>query len=344
MVKLKDIADQVGVSVSTVSRVINHDVSRSVNEDTRNRILEAAHTLGYKTNKLGKTAKGKRDAAMPGFHVGCVVAVPQNKYNHPYFSIILEGVERGLSSQGYRLEFIHSMATGDDLSDLQRLVKDHGVDGMIVVEGIQPEAYHWIKKNVRAVVGIDISDHEVPVIAYDRVAAAKAAVAHLIAKGHREIGFVGGPGRYGDIQREKRFRGFQHAMVEAGLAIDPDWIINVNWDVSQSYERMKEAFSSQGKRPTAFFCASDMMAIPAMRAATEQRLRIPEDVAFFSVDNIELSQFTSPPLTTIHVPKMEMGMIAAGTLLDYLNRRYTIPVKIWVPHELKLRHSTGDHS
>lgn len=89
------------------------------------------------------------------------------------------------------------MDTGEDLTDLQRLVKDHAVDGMIVVEGIQPEAYQWIKKNVRAVVGIDISDHEVP-------------------------------------------------------------------------------------------------AIPAMRAVAEQHLRIPEDIAFFGVDNIELSQFTSP--------------------------------------------------
>jgi LacI family transcriptional regulator len=342
LVKLKDIAEQVGVSVSTVSRVINHDVSRSVNEATRNRILEAAQTLGYRTNKTGKPAKGKRESAATAFRVGCVVAVPQNKYNHPYFSIILEGIERGLSAQGCRLEFIHSMESAMDTSRLQQLVKEHSIDGVIVVEGIQAEAYQWIKKNVRAVVGIDIADNEVPVIAYDRVAAAKAAVAHLIAKGHREIGFIGGPGRFGEVQKEKRYRGYRYAMEEAGLPIHPEWVINVNWDVSQSYETVKEAMERAGRHPSAFFAASDMMAIPAMRAVTERKLSIPEDVAFFSVDNIELSQFTSPPLSTIHVPKMEMGMIAAKTLIDYLNRQYTIPVKIWVPYELKLRHSSSD--
>jgi DNA-binding LacI/PurR family transcriptional regulator len=222
-------------------------------------------------------------------------------------------------------------------------VNESALDGMIVVEGIPADAYRWIKQHVKVIVGIDISDPEVPVIAYDRVSAAKAAVDHLIVKGHRRIGFIGGPGLQGDIQKEKRYRGYRYAMEEADLAIDPDWVINVNWDVNRSYEMVKEALEQRGKnRPTAFFAASDMMAIPAMRAAAEQQLAIPKDVAFFGVDNIEVSQFTSPPLSTINVPKLEMGMVAAKTLLDYLHRLLTIPVKILVPYQLILRQSSGD--
>ena len=87
-----------------------------------------------------------------------------------------------------------------------------------------------------------------------------------------------------------------------------------------------------------------MMAIAAMRAAAEQGLKIPEDIAFFGVDNIEISEFTSPPLSTIHVPKLEMGMFAVKMLLDYLNNRYTVPVKLIVPYTMMLRRSSGGSS
>jgi LacI family transcriptional regulator len=344
LTKLKDIAEYVGVSISTVSRVINYDANRSVNDETREKILEAAQKLGYKSNKSGKTAKLRKDSKQAMFRLGCVVAVPQNKYNHPYFSIILEGVERALSLEGYRLEFIHSMENAADLEQLQRLVKDSSLDGMIVVEGIPLLAYQWIKQHVKVIVGIDISDPDVPVIAYDRISAAKAAVNHLIGNGHKNIGFIGGPGLQGDIRNEKRYRGYQYAMEEAGLTIDQNWVINVNWDVTNSYEMLKQVLESHTKnRPTALFAASDMMAIPAMRAVMEQQLNIPNDIAFFGVDNIEFSQFTTPPLSTINVPKMEMGMIAAKMLLDYLNQLFSIPVKVLVPYELILRQSSGQH-
>lgn len=344
MTKLKDIAEFVGVSISTVSRVINNDATRSVNDETREKILDAAQKLGYKSNKVGKTSKSRKDSKQAVFRLGCVVAVPQNKYNHPYFSIILEGVEKALTLEGYRLEFIHSMESDADLDQLQRLVKDSSLDGMIVVEGIPSLAYRWIKEHVKVIVGIDISDSDVPVIAYDRISAAKAAVNHLIGNGHKNIGFIGGPGLQGDIHNEKRYRGYQYAMDEAGLTIDQDWVINVNWDVTNSYEMVKQVLERQTKnRPTALFVASDMMAIPAMRAVTEQQLSIPNDLAFFGVDNIELSQYTTPPLSTINVPKLEMGMIAAKMLLDYLNQLFTIPVKVLVPYELILRESSGQH-
>jgi len=340
--KLKDIADHVGVSISTVSRVINHDESRVVNAETRKKIWDAAQAIGYRKKQSGKLPQRKKEASKTSFRLGCVIAVPQNKYNHPYFSVILEGIEKGVQAEGYRLEFLRSMGDGGDLHEIQKLVKEHAIDGIIVVEGIDAEVYAWIKQNVRVVVGIDLADLEVPVVAYDRVSAAKDAVRHLIARGHRHIGFIGGVGLGGSIEREKRYKGYKEAMEEAGLTIDPQWVINVNWDVSQSYEIVKQALQQQSNRPTAFFSASDMMAIPAMRAVTEQQLAIPEEVAFFSVDNIEFSAFTSPPLSTICVPKLEMGRVAANLLLDYLNRKYNIPIRVYVPYELKLRQSSGD--
>lgn len=338
MAKLKDIADRVGVSISTVSRVMKNDANRSVSDETRKKIWETAEQLGYRTLR---PAKKKKAEAKTAYRIGCVVAIPQNKYNNPYFSVILEGIEKELAASGMRLEFVYSIEKETDTEQLQALVKEHQIDGMLVVERIDPEAYRWIKTNVRAVVGVDIADREVPVVSYDREAAAKEAVNHLIEQGHRHIAYIGGSEYKDDFRAEKRFLGYQSALKDAGLPIDDEWVIDVKWDVALSYELTKQAFANNAQRPTAIFAASDMMAIAAMRAATERELKIPDDIAFFGVDNIEISEFTSPPLSTIHVPKLEMGMFAVKLLIDYLENQYEIAVKMVIPYRCLLRHSTS---
>ncbi|MBT2293394.1 LacI family DNA-binding transcriptional regulator [Paenibacillus albidus] len=337
MARLKDIAEHVGVSISTVSRVMKNDSNRSVSDETRKKIWETAEQMGYRTIRSSKTKKNEPKHI---YHIGCVVAIPQNKYNNPYFSVILEGIEKALATQGMRLEFVYSIEKQSDVEQLQKLVKEHRIDGMLVVERIHPEAYTWIKANVRTVVGVDISDKDIPVVSYDRAAAAQEAVSHLIDQGHRQIAYIGGPELDDNFRKEKRYLGYQQAMKEAGLPINDDWVIDVKWDVSLSYELTKQAFENHGPSPTAIFAASDMMAIAAMRAATERGLRIPEDIAFFGVDNIEISEFTSPPLSTIHVPKLEMGLFAVKLLLDYLDNQYSIPVKMIIPYRCLLRHSS----
>ncbi|MGO4538813.1 LacI family DNA-binding transcriptional regulator [Paenibacillus sp. 2TAB19] len=338
MAKLKDIAEQVGVSISTVSRVMKNDSTRSVSEETRKRIWEVAEKIGYKANRSEKS--NRNDSKNNMVHIGCVVAIPQNKYNNPYFSVILEGVERALTEAGIRLEFIYSIENQSDIQQLQSLVKEHRIDGMIIVERIDQDAYEWIKKHVRAVVGVDLSDKTLPVVCYDRELAAKEAVQHLIKQGHKQIGYIGGPELNDDFRLEKRFVGFKSAMNEAGLPVDDNWMIDVKWDVSLSYEMTKLAFEKDGYSPTAIFAASDMMAIAAMRAATERGLRVPEDIAVIGIDNIEISEFTSPPLTTIHVPKVEMGMYAVKLLLDYLDNQYSLPIRMTIPYRMIHRRSS----
>ncbi len=338
MAKLKDIADQVGVSISTVSRVLKNDANRSVSDETRRKIWEMAEKLGYRT---ARPAKARKTEVKQTYAIGCVVAMPQNKYNSPYFSVILEGIEKALAAAGMRLEFVFSIEKPSDVEQLHLLVKEHGIDGMLVVERIDGDAYQWIKANVRQVVGVDLSDHEVPVVSYDRAAAAKEAVNSLIAQGHRHIAYIGGPELNDDFREERRYLGYAAAMKEAGLSIVPEWVIDVKWDVSLSYELTKQAFEAAVPVPTAIFAASDMMAIAAMRAATERNMKVPDDIAFFGVDNIPISEFTSPPLSTIHVPKLEMGMYAVKLLLDYLEEHYTVPVKMIIPYKCLFRHSSS---
>lgn len=343
MTTLKDVAQHVGVSISTVSRVVNNEATRSVNSETRRKIWEAVTELGYQSNKGNRnTSKGglQTPISPDAVRVGCIVAVTQNKYNHPYFSGILEGIEKGLQSYGCDLSYVY---TGDDLQNpsvINRILHDHPVDGIILVEGLDPSLYKMIRKSIPHVIGVDVSDPQIARVTYDRVEAAKAAVKHLVDKGHTRIAFIGGSGLSQDMEREKRYRGYREALRDADIRYRPEWALNSHWDVEESYQLAKQLLKNEVERPTAIFAASDMMAIAAMRAINECGLRIPDDVAIVGIDNIEFSSYSSPPLSTIHIPKLEIGQIAAKMLVDYIHHKMPIPVKVTVPFEIITRQST----
>ncbi|NOU91726.1 DeoR family transcriptional regulator [Paenibacillus sp. LMG 31456] len=328
MMKINDLCEQLNVSQATIRRDLTE-----LREQGVERVGGAAF---YKQASFASNDSLTVDSSN---QVGCIISV-SHKHMRPYFLSILEGIEKGLANHGYSLAFMHNLDDIQNEAILDSLLKESKIKGMIVVEGIKSEIYARIKKQFPTIVGIDISDHTVPVIAYDRINAAKSAVQHLIDQGHQAIGFIGGAGLTGDLEREKRYRGYKYALQEAGLELDSEWIINAGWDVNVSYSRMLELLDSSSHRPTAIFAASDLLAISAMRAVTEKGLRIPEDIAFIGLDNIEISQYTTPPLSSVHIPKYEIGMAAAKTLVDYLEAAYTLPFKMLMPYEVIVRESS----
>ncbi|GAV13737.1 LacI family DNA-binding transcriptional regulator [Paenibacillaceae sp. P-4] len=343
MVRLKDIAERVGVSISTVSRVINHDDSRRVSEETKQKIWQAAKTLNYQVtpiaNPKARTRTRHHTSPMSTHAIGCILSLPDNKYNHPYFSPIIQGIEAKLLEAGASLAFLHTQAELRSTTLFESLLKSYQLSGIICVEGMDPAQYKWLKERVPNIVGIDVADPSIPVISYDRMNAARVAVGHLITNGHRKIGFIGGKGLLGQLEREKRYRGYRIALEEAGCVWNPNWVIDAEWDADRSYEQMKQLVQ-QVDRPTAMFCASDMMAIAAMRAAAEEGLSIPGDLAFIGIDDIEFAKYSSPPLSSIHIPKYEMGYAAAKALLDGLTDPYPAPFRMLLPFSLIVRKST----
>ncbi|MFD0681344.1 MULTISPECIES: substrate-binding domain-containing protein [unclassified Paenibacillus] len=330
MMKINDLCEQLNVSQATIRRDLTE-----LREQGVERVGGAAF---YKQSSSGSTASSTLTIES-GNQVGCIIAV-SHKHMHSYFLSILEGIEQGLANLGYSLAFMHNLDDIQNDAILDNILKDNKIKGMIIVEGIKSEIYARIKKQFPTIVGIDISDGTVPVIAYDRINAAKSAVQHLIDQGHQSIGFIGGAGLTGDMEREKRYRGYKYALQEAGLELNSEWIIHSGWDVNTSYSRMLELLDSSSRRPTAIFAASDLLAISAMRAVTEKGLRIPEDIAFIGLDNIEISQYTTPPLSSVHIPKYEIGMAAAKALVDYLQAAYTLPFKMLMPYEVVVRESS----
>ncbi|WP_342431214.1 LacI family DNA-binding transcriptional regulator [Neobacillus sp. FSL H8-0543] len=342
MVTLKEIADIVGVSISTVSRVLNNDTSRSVGEQTRKKILEVAEELEYRPNAWAqKLVKGSREGSQTIGKIGCIISVPYAQFSYPYFTEILKGIESALSKRKSSLSFVHTIDELRDPEVLKKFITETKVDGIILVGSIIQDLYKIIKDNSRAVVGIDVNDVTIPTVSTDRQHASKAAVEHLLSKGHQKIGFIGGVGISGDITREKRFRGYRDAHLNAGIEINPNRIINAEWQIENCYKLMSRFIDEQkDDLPTAMFIASDVMAISAMRAAADKGLKIPEDLAFFGFDNIEISKYTAPPLSTIHIPKIEIGEMAANVLFDYMEERYVVPMRILLPYELCIRQST----
>ncbi|MCJ8013875.1 substrate-binding domain-containing protein [Paenibacillus sp. KQZ6P-2] len=225
---------------------------------------------------------------------------------------------------------------------MQQITNKHQTDGLIIIEGIEKKLYSLIKKHVKHIVGIDVSDPGIPTISYDRVEAGRAAVQHLIDQGHRVIMFIGGTGLSGEFEREKRFRGYKLALEQAGLTVHPHLVLNAEWEPDHAYHLMLKYLDTHcDQLPTAVFAASDIMAMAAMRAISEKGYQLPQDFAIIGFDDNEPSRYTVPPLSTIHVPTFEIGMVAARTILQSIHSPYPLPIKILLPFQPIFRQSSN---
>lgn len=344
MIRLKDIAEHVGVSISTVSRVIQNDQTRNVNSETKAKIWEAVKELGYIPNQHARNlVTNKQDKNNTRTMKIGWVANPKQAETNPYFATIYTGIRDSLSDHDYTLISI----TKDEIENevlLLKTIHDLGIEGLLLIDKIDDSIIEYIQQNI-PVVGLDFyyTDKNMAIIDYDREASIKMVVRHLVKQGHRDIGFIGGGHEnFEDLHAEHRFKGFQLAMEEAGLAIQTDWVINTQWKMENSYEKMKSLIKRDPLHlPTAMVCASDLMAIAAMRAVRENNLRIPEDIAFFGVDNLEMGKYSSPQLSTIDIPKYEMGRMAAKTIMEMVEGKIKLPLKITLPFELVFRESSN---
>lgn len=343
MPTLKDIADRVGVSISTVSRAISNDAARPVSKETKRKVLEVANEIGYEIEEE-QTPQAKNLQHPPEKSIGCIM--PQSLFDfHPYFTAVLSGFRKKMHELGRTPAFFMSMEEIGSPEYLRSLIRETGVKGIVAFAWYNKEQFEVLQEEGVRVLGVSLNfeNVSVPVVDCDRISAARAAVRHLVAQGHTKIGFIGGPTFSRELEGDERFLGYKFGMLEAGFGLNGSWIINANWNVDMSYSLMSDMLVrlKEDERPTAMFCASDALAIPALRAASEKGCRIPQDIAFVGMDNIEFAQYTSPPLTSVQVPRTQIGEVAAKTLVDYLEGHYSLPLKVLLPFELVLRESSS---
>ena len=337
MSTIRDVAKLANVSTATVSRVINNDTKYKITAATRTRVLEAIESLNYSLPAHPPKRRQEEVTVPTQFKVGVVLSVTKKKYNDPYFMSILSGIENRLEQEGSVISFIKTGAELCDRTNLTSLFQEP-VSGMILMETLNAEVFDYVRSHVPYIVGIDTMSQDIDNVGYDHFQAAFMATRHLIAQGHRNIGFIGGIDDPQNFMTSRRYQGYYIAMTAAGLKVEEKWCLNCEWDEDICAEQV-DAICRSGDLPTAFFSSSDLMAIVAINILSKYKFSIPQDVAVIGISDIDIAKYTNPPLTTIHIPTETIGVVAANMLLARMKGYNLPPQKILQPISLMIRNS-----
>ena len=342
-VTLSDVAKLAGVSPATVSRVVNNDALHPVNKKTAKLVLDAIVALGYSPNEYARNLRRKGPVAKENRALGILLASPIDSYNDPFFYDILLGIQTQVADMGYSLSFTYSL--GDTPPDtIQNSLGLNNVSGMILMGRMTAETLHLVEKNVKHVVyaGLNHLDHRFDEVICDGFMCAKTAVHHLAATGHRQIGFIGNAirGRSSSLVNEYRYDGYLNALEELNLPLRKELVVDTPLNMEMAFQAT-DAMLCRGVIPDSFFCANDYCAIGALKALRTHRLRVPQDVAVISIDDIEMAAYSQPMLTTVHVPRQEIGKYAAKLLADQITTKRKYAIRVSLPYHLVIRESCG---
>ncbi|UTR16103.1 substrate-binding domain-containing protein [Salipaludibacillus sp. LMS25] len=341
MVTIKDIAKQADVSIATVSRVLNNDKNLSVAPETRERIMSIASELNYIPVRQRQQTKNKKPLVNK-VEIGIVMWCSEEyEWEDTYFLSIRKGIENECNKRGILVNKIVHLGNANNM-------QIGNIDGIIVVgetdEETEIKMREKMHKNIVFVNDSpDCETFDSVVLDYEQ--ATQKALDHLLTLGHTQIGFIGGGGNHDNVQKQKedpRKFYYQKILQEKNL-YNPTYIYEVcDYFMSNGYEAMKKALKDSN-RPSAFFIASDAMAIGAIRALHEVNSQVPGDISLVSFNDIDMAGFVKPSLTTIKIYTEEMGKMAVKLLLDRLAGR-DVPVKAVMPSKLIIRESSAEKS
>ncbi|WP_439679527.1 LacI family DNA-binding transcriptional regulator [Embleya sp. MST-111070] len=304
---IKEVAHRAGVSVGTVSNVLNHP--ERVAESTRNRVLEAVELLGFVRND---SARSLRSGVANT--VGLIVLDVAN----PFFTDVARGVEDVCNESGSVVILCNSDDSGTKQERYLRVLQEQRVRGVLVTPARDAELpVADLRARGLAVVLLDRGGDRADLcsVAVDDVLGGRLAAEHLVAAGRREFAFVSGP--LSIRQCEDRRRGMRAALREAGLRLGTSTRdVTVPAMNARSGAEAARRLLDAGPPPAAIFCANDLLALGLMRELLRAGVRIPEDVAVVGYDDIEFAAASAVPLTSIRQPTYRLGRTAAELLLE----------------------------
>lgn len=338
VVTLRDVAKRCRVSTATVSAVVNG--ADWVSPPTRARVQRAIDRLGYRPNQFARGLKTQR-----GYAVGVIVSDLTN----PFFTEVVRSLSHALREDGHAF-FLCDSDHRFDLGEVHlRMLTDGHVVGVVLIGDSVPEDALRRFAGRKASVPIVAIEREYAIdgvssLLVDSEAGAFAITRHLLGQGYERIGMIGGPHEgpgSGTYARALRFQGYRRALRTAGIRFDPKLVAEGNFRYGGGQEAMRQLLAG-GKRLDAVFCANDMMALGAMSVARDAGLRIPQDLAVVGFDDIPIAALASPGLTTMAMPKSELGRAAATLLTRQLaaTGRRSPPVRRTFDTELVVRQSS----
>ncbi|HFG2120516.1 TPA: substrate-binding domain-containing protein [Vibrio cholerae] len=329
MATMKDIARLAGVSTSTVSHVINK--SRFVSDEIAERVNNAAQQLNYAPSALARSLKMNRTKT-----IGMLVTTSTN----PFFGEVVKGVERSCYHQGYNLILCNTEGDNQRMKASINTLLQKRVDGLLLMcstlEGERLDVFDRYPD-----IPIVVMDWGPILFASDKIQdnslqGGYMAAKHLIECGHKEIGCITGP--LIRHQAQMRYEGYKRALAEAGIAINPDWIVESDFECEGGYQAFEKLYQC-GKLPSALFVSNDMMAMGVIQAASQRGLRVPDDLSLIGYDDVHIAKFMTPALTTIHQPKYRLGKAAIDTLLYRLENPDTTAQVVQLEPTLVVRSS-----
>lgn len=333
---LKEIANMAGVSVSTVSRVINHSNSKVASREVQDTIWRIVRETNYVPNSTARNLKlgnNMEYVQPPTKTIGCIYARTNSTTNDPFFSQIARALEQEAFRQGYILKYSFSAYDINDANTFH-LISNNQVNGIAVLGRFDKNLLNFIKKQYKHVVytGLNTIDTDFDQVICDGYQASIAAIKYLHKLGHTSIGYVG------EKNKELRYQGYLDTMSSLNLPVTRENIIVTPLSSEGGYNGVKE-FLKKELNVTALFCANDLTAIGAMKAIKEQGLSIPSDISIISIDDIDTAQYMSPMLTTIRVPMEELGKMTAKILIDRIENGKNLPMKVELPFSIITRES-----
>lgn len=333
---LKEIAQEAGVSISTVSRVVNKNTPGAASKEVQDKIWEIVRRTGYTPNPMARTLKlGEEGIAAPSRSIACLFARTSDTVTDLFFSSLARSIEQEAFKRNYVLKYSFSSFDINHPGTF-RLITDNHVDGVVILGRCDKALLKTLKQyfNYVAYTGLNNLEAKYDQIICDGSQAAAAAVQYLLDLGHRKIAYIG------EIQQENRYTGYCSALEARRIPLRKEYVINVPLSSEGGYQGVRKLLAAKSDA-TAFFCCNDITAIGAMRALQEAGRSIPKDASVISIDDIDTAQYLTPMLTTVHIPVEEMGQMTAKILIDRIEGGHRLPVKMELPFYIATRDSCG---
>ena len=315
-ITIKEIAEMAGVSKASVSYVMNG--KGNVSKVTKKKILKIIKDTNYVPNKNSRKLRTKKN-----FMITIASPVEASPFDNLFYLDITKSVMERCRESGYSLSICNLPSDEKIPNELL----GGNTDGVIFFQSAAPDILNALERQSVPFVITDAysADPSHIIVTTDNEFFTETAMDYLISKGHKEIAFI--TSQYLPEYYSQTYNAYKRAISSVNSHIPPEWIQSGAYDESSAYECMTRIIDS-GRIPTAVFCAGDIFAVGAMKCAVERGYKIPGDISFMGIDDILISSYINPPLTTIHIDKKEMGDISIELLFKMIRGETAESVRI----------------
>lgn len=332
MANINDVARAAGVSITTVSRVLNNNYP--VKEETRNKIEQAIEKLNYKPNTMARSLITKKSSM-----IGVIVPGITNLF----FPTIVEAIEEFMKNKGYSIVLSNTEGEAEKEFKLVEELMGRQVDGIIVIdpaiENLHKDRYDKLSKLIPMIIVKGSPEgYKGSVVCYDEEVGTQEAFSYLVELGHRKLAFIRGHKSFSYDIKEKIYKN-----IIEDKQFDYEKILDAgkgnSIEVVERAQKAVEELLNSKERPTAIFACNDLMAVGAVNACVKLGFKVPEDISVVGFDNTILAEITHPKLTSVDLNMKEIGNRAALELLDIIEKGTKIRKKVILDTALVARES-----